>query len=81
MANEAERPCLNLRCKEMYYKDINAPPTEQELEARKLYGRWDNRAYWCHTTQTGVGPDDKLVGSKECSCAERKCYLGLKNLA
>lgn len=79
MANE--RPCLHLRCKEMYYKDVHAPPTPEELEARKLYGHWDNRAYWCHLTQTPRGPDDQAAGWKECACAERKCFSGLQNLA
>jgi hypothetical protein len=81
MANEAERPCLNLRCKEMFYKDVHAAPTERELEERKLYGHWDNRSYWCHCTQTPVGPDNRIVDWKSCSQADRSCFTGLKDLA
>lgn len=81
MPKEPNRPCLHLRCKEMYYASPAEPPSERELEERRLYGEWDNRSYWCHCTQTGVGPDDRLVDRAACSRSDRKCYRGLEHLA
>lgn len=34
------------------------------------------RLFWCHKTQTCLGPDSKLVDEYECNEA-RKCYLAL----
>ena len=81
MANEpaAKRPCLNLRSKEMFYKDVSAPPTEHERAMAEAFGAWDNRAYWCHCTQVGRGPDDQPVNKEACSKA-RSCYKGLEDI-
>lgn len=78
--SENAKPCLELRSKEMYYKDVNAPPPPEELERRKLYGFSDGRIFWCNCTQTGFGPDDKPVALGECSRKDRPCYKGLENI-
>lgn len=77
---ENVKPCFELRCKEMYYKDVNAPPSPEELERRKLYGYADGRIFWCNCTQTGFGPDDKSVGLSECARKDRPCYKGLEQM-
>ena len=83
MANEQERrpPCLDLRFKQMFYRDLNEPLSEYEARQRELYGPSDTNAYWCQRTQTGRGPDEQPVNRAACSCADRKCYKSLlKNL-
>ena len=35
-----------------------------------------DRLFWCHKTQTCLGPDTKLVDEYECNEA-RKCYFAL----
>ncbi|MBI3854377.1 MAG: hypothetical protein HY293_01665 [Planctomycetes bacterium] len=82
MANEPEAPapCLNLRSKDMYYKHPTQADAEQAALVAKLYGTVDTKAYWCHCTQAGRGPDDRPVTKDECSRTGRKCYLGLHNL-
>jgi len=82
MANEEEAPapCLNLRSKDMFYKDPASANPEQEAVVARLYGTVDTKAYWCQCTQAGRGPDDQPVNKGECSKTGRKCYLGLHNL-
>ena len=82
MASEAEAkpPCLNLRCKEIFYKDVEAPPTEHDLRVEQLYGKFDTRSYWCQGTQTGRGPDGQPVDRPGCSLRTRPCYKGIENL-
>lgn len=72
--------CLNLRYKQMLYKDVSAPPTEQERKMAELYGTWDSTACWCESTQGSRGPDDKPVNRKECARG-RSCFKGLSDLA
>jgi len=80
MANEETKPCLELRCKQMFYKDVTAPPTEQEQAVRAAFGTWDTTAYWCGCTQDSRGPDAKAVNKDACSKGGRSCYRGLENL-
>ena len=83
MANEAAPkfpPCLELRYKQMFYKDVSAPPTEHEKEMARVYGTSDCTAYWCQCTQDSRGPDAGPVNKEACSKA-RTCYKGLENLA
>jgi hypothetical protein len=80
MSNEAKPSCLNLRCKEMFYKDVSAPPTEHDLVVEKLYGKWDTRTYWCQCTQGQRGPDDQPVNRAECSRLDRPCFKGIGDL-
>jgi hypothetical protein len=79
--SQAPNPCLNLRSKDMYYKVRTELDAEQEAVVARLYGTVDTRAYWCHCTQAGRGPDDRPVNREECSKAGRKCYTGLEHLA
>jgi hypothetical protein len=57
-----QRPCQNLRCKEMFYKD----------------NVWDDEIssghFWCVKTQHLIGPDGKVVGREECSMG-RECFI------
>jgi hypothetical protein len=80
MANDP-RPCLNLRTKDMFYKDPASHDPEHEALIERLYGRVENKAFWCHCTQAGRGPDDQPVNRAECSRSDRKCYKGLEHLA
>jgi hypothetical protein len=83
MENKTEKqapPCLNLRYKQMFYKDVSAPPTEVELEMKRVYGAWDATAYWCSCTQDGRGPDDQAVNKESCSRKGRACYKDLSSL-
>ena len=80
MADEAMKPCLELRCKQMFYKDPDAKPTKHDAVVKKLFGSVDTTAYWCQCTQTGRGPDDQPANKTDCSKAGRKCYLGLDQL-
>jgi hypothetical protein len=38
--------------------------------------RCNDRAFWCHKTQSCVGPDGKLVDDYECN-ETRACYGAL----
>ena len=81
MANEeTKRACLNLRCKQMFYKDVTAPPTEHEQAVWAAFGKWDTTAYWCQCTQDSRGPDAGPVNKEACS-KTRECYKGLEDLA
>jgi hypothetical protein len=55
--------CQNLRWKGLY---VDAPwdPTVQH---------GNDRAFWCHRTQTVLGPDSRPVDDYECN-PFRKCY-------
>jgi len=82
MSNDDRRPpCLELRCKEMFYKDISATPTEHERAMSAAFGKWDTRSYWCGCTQDSRGPDQKPVNQEACSRAGRPCYKALEHLA
>jgi hypothetical protein len=77
----ADRACLHLRSKEMFYKDAAAGPTEHDREVRKHFGSCDTRACWCALTQTGRGPDDRPVNATACGDPGRACYAGIGSLA
>jgi hypothetical protein len=59
-------PCRHLRSKGMYvYTDGSDEGTEED----------DNSTvYWCLQTMKGFGPDDDLVGRRECCAPSRSCY-------
>jgi len=78
MPNDAKPPCLELRCKQMFYKD--AAPTEHDRAVAAAFGKCDTTAYWCQCTQDSRGPDAGPVNQEACSRA-RTCYKGLENLA
>ncbi len=78
---ETKAPCLHLRCKEMFYKDVAAPPSEHDVRVEAMYGKVDARAWWCQCTQAGRGPDSQPVNMPECSRRDRACYKGLEDLA
>ena len=71
-----EHPCLNLRCKQMFYEVEEFDGTKPE----KPYGEGDASAYWCECTQTGRGPDEKPVDRKQCSSPLRKCFEGVHSI-
>ena len=83
---EPLKNCLYLRCKQMFYQVEEEDSAEREaLEAReremeRLYGSADTTVYWCQSTQTGRGPDDRPVNKEECSCMSRKCFQGIESL-
>ena len=35
---------------------------------------YDSSAYWCLQTIKAFGPDDDMVGGRECRAASRSCY-------
>jgi hypothetical protein len=80
MANDPKKPCLELRCKQMFYKDTSQPPSEHERAVQAAFGSWDTTSYWCQCTQDSRGPDQKSVNRDACSQAGRSCYRGLESL-
>ena len=66
--------CLNLRCKEMFYKDDDPEAEQHQADVERVYGACDTTAYWCQCTQTGRGPDGKPVMRVVCNDASRKCF-------
>jgi hypothetical protein len=66
LTNIDEDRCADLRWKGMYIDTIWDPTVP----------RSNDRAFWCHQTQTCIGPDGKLVDDYECN-ETRKCYTAL----
>jgi hypothetical protein len=59
-------PCLHLRSKGMYvYTDMPADDLHEDDGAT---------AYWCLKTMKEFGPDDGLVGRRDCRDPGRSCY-------
>ena len=58
--------CVKLRTKSMY---INAVVDPDEAT---FYDKYDQTAWWCVFTQTGLGPDRQPVGPGTC-CDGRDC--------
>ncbi|MEO7144503.1 MAG: hypothetical protein ABI165_13475 [Bryobacteraceae bacterium] len=58
--------CQNLRWKGMYIDSEWDPATPHS----------NDRLFWCHNTQTCLGPDGKLADDYECN-ETRPCYCGL----
>jgi hypothetical protein len=59
-------PCCHLRNKGMYvYTDGNGADTDDD---------YDSTIYWCLTTMKGIGPDDEIVGGRECRNPSRSCH-------
>ena len=73
---DAKHLCLNLRCKQMFYKVADSEADAHDKEVERLFGPCDTTTYWCECTQTGRGPDEQPVGKGECS-PSRKCYQGI----
>ena len=44
--------CLNLRCKEMFYKDDDPEAEQHQADVERVYGACDTTAYWCQCTQS-----------------------------
>lgn len=78
MPHDDRRPCAKLRYKQMFYKDVDGPPSEREAAAAATYGSWDTTAYWCDCTQGGRGPDDQPVNRDVCSNPRRACFRAEK---
>jgi hypothetical protein len=59
-------PCRHLRSKGMYvYTDGTNEETAEDF---------DSTVYWCLQTMKSFGPDDDMVGGRECRDAARSCY-------
>jgi hypothetical protein len=59
-------PCRHLRSKGMYvYTDGLTEETEDDF---------DSTAYWCLKTMKTFGPDDNMVGGRECRNSLRSCH-------
>ena len=35
---------------------------------------YDSSSFWCTTTMKSFGPDDDMVGGRECRDPSRSCY-------
>jgi hypothetical protein len=60
--------CSKLRTKGMYITSV-VDPDEQ-----KFYDTFDQTAYWCVWTQTGLGPDREPCRADTCQ-AGRSCFV------
>ena len=58
--------CLKLRTKSMYINAVVDP------DAPTSYDSYDQTAWWCVKTQTGLGPDREPVNPDAC-CGDRVC--------
>lgn len=54
--------CKNVRCKESFYSN---EPFKEDM--------FHSGVYWCHRTQSGIGPDGRAVDAEECS-PTRECF-------
>lgn len=58
--------CMKLRTKSLYVNAVVDP-----VEAT-FYDKFDQTAWWCGLTQTGLGPDRQPVRPDDC-CEDRDC--------
>ncbi len=59
-------PCRHLRSAGMYvYPDRSHDETSEN---------YDSSAYWCFRTMKCFGPNDDMVGGRECRDKSRSCY-------
>jgi hypothetical protein len=59
-------PCRHLRSAGMYlYPDRTDDETAEN---------YDSSAYWCFHTMKSFGPNDDMVGGRECRDPSRACY-------
>ena len=77
---DSKNLCLNLRCKQMYYKVEDPEWEEHQKEVDRLFGPCDSTVYWCECTETGRGPDDQPVHKDQCCSPTRKCFEGVQFL-
>jgi hypothetical protein len=66
IAESIASPCRHLRTKGMYVFS-DGPPEGGDDED-------DHAIYWCLKTMKNFGPDDEMVGGRECREASRSCY-------
>ena len=57
-------PCRHLRTAGMYIYGDGAQEAED----------YDSSSYWCTETMKSFGPDDDMVGGRECRNPSRPCY-------
>jgi hypothetical protein len=58
--------CRHLRNKGMYvYTDDPGGDSADD---------YDNTNYWCFKTMKSFGPDDEMVGGRQCRDPSRTCY-------
>jgi hypothetical protein len=61
-------PCRHLRSKGMYVYTDGSSENEETAED------FDSTVYWCLQTMKNFGPDDEVVGGRECRDTVRSCY-------
>jgi hypothetical protein len=61
-------PCRHLRNKGMYVY------TDGSSEGEETAEDFDSTVYWCLQTMKNFGPDDEMVGGRECRDMSRSCY-------
>jgi hypothetical protein len=59
-------PCRHLRTNGMYIFDGQPDGTDED--------DYEPSGFWCLRTMKAFGPDDDLVGRRECRDSGRPCY-------
>jgi hypothetical protein len=59
-------PCRHLRSAGMY---VFADGSQEETAQN-----YDSSSYWCSETMKSFGPDDEMVGGRECRDPSRSCH-------
>lgn len=59
-------PCRHLRSAGMYVYGDGPQAADAE--------DYDSSSYWCTETMKSFGPDDNMVGGRECRDQSRLCY-------
>jgi hypothetical protein len=57
-------PCRHMRTAGMYVYGDRGHEAED----------YDSSSYWCTETMKSFGPDDEMVGGRECRDPSRSCY-------
>ena len=58
--------CRHLRTAGMYIYEDGADGADAE--------DYDSSSYWCTETMKSFGPDDEMVGGRECRDPSRSCF-------
>ena len=59
-------PCRHLRSAGMYISGEGSNKDTAE--------NYDGSSFWCTATMKSFGPDDDMVGGRECRDPSRSCY-------
>jgi hypothetical protein len=66
VASAEPTPCRHLRSAGMYIYSDGSPEAAND--------GYDSSSYWCSTTMKCFGPDDGMVGGRECRDPSRSCH-------